>query len=89
MVFLISIVSIFNTIPISLKEICFLFSFILFFSYFCSKRRFNEKQAEEWWNQNKDKVHSKYNLPITKNATTGSSIIPPQAEEKCEALPSS
>ncbi|KAH1136118.1 hypothetical protein AAZX31_10G006600 [Glycine max] len=54
-----------------------------------SKRRFNEKQAEEWWNQNKDKVHSKYNLPITKNATTGSSIIPPQAEEKCEALPSS
>ncbi|KAL3031024.1 hypothetical protein AAZX31_02G005300 [Glycine max] len=54
-----------------------------------SKRRFNEQQAEEWWNQNKDKVLSKYSPPAAKNSKTGSSITPPHAEENSEALPSS
>jgi len=93
MVFLISIVSIFNTISISFgKKKLFLsvFSFPLLFSFlFCSKRRFNEQQAEEWWNQNKDKVLSKYSPPAAKNSKTGSSITPPHAEENSEALPSS
>nr|KYP60999.1 putative E3 ubiquitin-protein ligase HERC2 [Cajanus cajan] len=39
-----------------------------------SKRRFNEQQAAEWWNQNKDRVHNKYSAC---------------AEDDSEALPSS
>ncbi|RDX68758.1 PH, RCC1 and FYVE domains-containing protein 1, partial [Mucuna pruriens] len=54
-----------------------------------SKRRFNEQQASEWWNQNKDRVLNKYSPPSIKNAITGSSITPPHAEENIEALPSS
>jgi len=52
----------------------------------CSKRRFNEQQAEEWWNQNKDKVYSKYiPPPPTKNAITGPSVTSTNAEENSEA----
>ncbi|KAK7393687.1 hypothetical protein VNO78_22250 [Psophocarpus tetragonolobus] len=54
-----------------------------------SKRRFNEQQAEEWWNQNKDKVLGKYSPPVTKNSISGSSITPALSEENVEALPSS
>ncbi|XP_027937629.1 PH, RCC1 and FYVE domains-containing protein 1-like [Vigna unguiculata] len=51
-----------------------------------SKRRFNEQQAEEWWNQNKDKVYSKYiPPPPTKNAITGPSVTSTNAEENSEA----
>lgn len=64
---------------------------LFFFSFLgCSKRRFNEQQAEEWWNQNKDRVLSKYNPAAIKNAITGSSVTPPHAEKNInEALPSS
>ncbi|XP_061364263.1 PH, RCC1 and FYVE domains-containing protein 1-like isoform X2 [Gastrolobium bilobum] len=54
-----------------------------------SKRRFDEHQAEEWWNQNKDRVFGKYSPAPIKNAIPGSSITPPHAEENIEALPSS
>ncbi|CAJ1967123.1 unnamed protein product [Sphenostylis stenocarpa] len=54
-----------------------------------SKRKFNEQQAEEWWNQNKEKVYITYSPPPTKNAITGSSIPSPNPEENTESLPSS
>jgi len=75
----ISIVCVFNTI-----------SNYLFIGGFCSKRRFNEQEAEEWWSQNKDKVYSKYiPPPPTKNTITGPSLTSPNAEENSEPLPSS
>ncbi|KAF7837463.1 PH, RCC1 and FYVE domains-containing protein 1-like isoform X1 [Senna tora] len=56
--------------------------------HFDDKRRFDEHQAEEWWNKNKDKVLRKYSPcpTATNSAATGSpSIPPPPAEENIEA----
>ncbi|KAK7279227.1 hypothetical protein RJT34_24273 [Clitoria ternatea] len=50
-----------------------------------SKRRFNEQQAAEWWNKNKDRVNSRYSQAAPKNAITGASITPPLAEENTES----
>ena len=30
--------------------------------FFCSKRRFTEKQAEVWWAENRARVFEKYNV---------------------------
>ncbi|XP_073223142.1 PH, RCC1 and FYVE domains-containing protein 1-like [Cicer arietinum] len=45
-----------------------------------SRRRFSEQQAEEWWNNNKDRLLRKYSPAPIKNAVTGSSVTPPNAE---------
>ncbi|OIV89613.1 hypothetical protein TanjilG_15808 [Lupinus angustifolius] len=52
-----------------------------------SKRRFTESEAEEWWNQNKGRVLRKYYTSLQKLTSTGSSNIPPHAEEHNEASP--
>ncbi|CAL0329577.1 unnamed protein product [Lupinus luteus] len=52
-----------------------------------SKRRFTESEAEEWWNQNKGRVLRKYYTSLQKLSSTGSSNIPPHAEEHNEASP--
>ncbi|KAL1330235.1 hypothetical protein HN51_047397 [Arachis hypogaea] len=41
-----------------------------------SKRKFDETQAAEWWNQNKDRVLMKYSPESVQDAATGSSISP-------------
>ncbi|CAJ2673854.1 unnamed protein product [Trifolium pratense] len=43
-----------------------------------SKRRFNEQQAEEWWNNNRDRLQRRYSLPPE---MIGSSTTSPHAEE--------
>ncbi|KAK7243074.1 hypothetical protein RIF29_37858 [Crotalaria pallida] len=54
-----------------------------------SKRRFDEHQAEEWWNKNKDRVFKKYSPASSRDAAgTGSSIPQPHSEENVEASPS-
>ncbi|QCE12024.1 Transcription factor BREVIS RADIX [Vigna unguiculata] len=56
-----------------------------------SKRRFRERQAEEWWNKNKDRVLKKYStLAATKSEGSASSntLPPPPAEENIEAMSS-
>jgi len=62
------------------------------YTYFlCSKRRFRERQAEEWWNKNKDRVLKKYStLAATKSEGSASSntLPPPPAEENIEAMSS-
>lgn len=56
----------------------------------CSKRRFHEHQAEEWWNKNKDRVLRKYStLAATKaDGSASSNTLPPPAEENMEAMSS-
>ncbi|KAK8557332.1 hypothetical protein V6N13_013606 [Hibiscus sabdariffa] len=44
-----------------------------------SKRKFNEKQAGEWWSKNKDRVFMRYNPNATKAASAVSSSTPPSA----------
>ncbi|CAI8601855.1 unnamed protein product [Vicia faba] len=51
-----------------------------------SKRRFNEQQAEEWWNKNKDRVYRRYTPP---QEIIGSSSTPPHGEGNIETSPSS
>ncbi|KAF7807081.1 PH, RCC1 and FYVE domains-containing protein 1-like isoform X1 [Senna tora] len=46
-----------------------------------SKRRFDEHQAEEWWNKNKDRVFRKYSPTAANNAATVPSSSQPVAEE--------
>lgn len=58
----------------------------------CSKRRFREHQAKEWWSKNKDRVHRKYIAPQTTNSDgTGSSNTlppPPPTKENIETVSS-
>ena len=57
---------------------------------FDSKRRFSEQQAEEWWNNNKERLLKVYSTPKMDNpAPTGSSSTPAPAEESSEATSSS
>jgi len=38
----------------------------------CSRRRFGEYQAENWWSENKDKVYEKYNVrSVDKSSSQG------------------
>lgn len=46
---------------------------LICFGCLCSKRRFANQQAEEWWKENKERVFKKYNHPGTDNAAAGSS----------------
>ncbi|XP_050889022.1 PH, RCC1 and FYVE domains-containing protein 1 isoform X1 [Lathyrus oleraceus] len=46
-----------------------------------SKRRYNEQQAEEWWNKNKDRVYRRYSPP---SEITGSSSTPSHGEGNIE-----
>ncbi|KAF8377176.1 hypothetical protein HHK36_030549 [Tetracentron sinense] len=52
----------------------------------CSKRRFAEQQAEEWWKQNKDRLLKKYSQPVTNSAPTGSTGSAAPAEKNEGAL---
>ncbi|EXB38473.1 putative E3 ubiquitin-protein ligase HERC1 [Morus notabilis] len=61
-----------------------------------SKRRFSEQQAEEWWNNNKDRLLKTYSVPEKVNpAQTGSSStpapapVPAPAEESSHTVSSS
>ncbi|KAE9592331.1 hypothetical protein Lal_00028310 [Lupinus albus] len=55
-----------------------------------SKRKFDEQRAEEWWNQNKDRVFKKYSPAGTKDAAgTGSFITRSHSEENVDASSSS
>ncbi|GLT76907.1 hypothetical protein SLA2020_485410 [Shorea laevis] len=50
-----------------------------------SKRKFDEHQAEEWWNKNKDRVLKRYIMHKTGSAQTGSPSTQPPTEETDEA----
>ncbi|KAI6694119.1 hypothetical protein NL676_021829 [Syzygium grande] len=54
-----------------------------------SKRRFAERQAEEWWNQNKDRVFKKYPPLMTSISQAGTSSNPSDAGENNDAAQSS
>lgn len=34
----------------------------------CSRKRFSEKQAEQWWAANRARVYEQYNVRIDKSA---------------------
>ncbi|XP_077225341.1 PH, RCC1 and FYVE domains-containing protein 1-like [Tasmannia lanceolata] len=53
-----------------------------------SKKRFGAKQAEVWWNENKDRVYKKYNYAGTQSPRTGASTSAAPAEEDDGALSS-
>lgn len=40
---------------------CCILSMLFSTAVLCSKKRFAEKEAEGWWNQNKERVFNKYN----------------------------
>ncbi|KAF8014375.1 hypothetical protein BT93_H0267 [Corymbia citriodora subsp. variegata] len=54
-----------------------------------SKRRFAEQQAEEWWNNNKDRVFKKYPPLMMSISHTGTSSNPSNAGENNDAAQSS
>ncbi|KAJ7979857.1 Regulator of chromosome condensation (RCC1) family with FYVE zinc finger domain [Quillaja saponaria] len=55
-----------------------------------SKRRFDEHQAEEWWNKNKDRVFRRYSPSATNPSPSGqSSTTKPHTEESIETAHSS
>ncbi|KAL3724693.1 hypothetical protein ACJRO7_029801 [Eucalyptus globulus] len=54
-----------------------------------SKRRFAEQQAEEWWNNNKDRVFKKYPPLMTSISHAGTSSNPLNAGESNDAAQSS
>ena len=33
-------------------------------SFYCSRKRFSEKQAEQWWAANRARVYQQYNVPM-------------------------
>ncbi|KAJ7954705.1 Regulator of chromosome condensation (RCC1) family with FYVE zinc finger domain [Quillaja saponaria] len=49
-----------------------------------SKRRFDEHQAEEWWNKNIDRVFRRYSPSATNPAPSGQSSTPTPTEENIE-----
>lgn len=57
-----------------------------------SKRRFSEQQAEEWWNNNKDRLLKTYSVPQKPNPAhteSSSTATPAPAEESSQAASSS
>lgn len=50
----------------------------------CSKRRFDEQQAEDWWNKNKDRLLKRYNPSTSSSTPTGSPKTQPSTEESNE-----
>lgn len=54
----------------------------------CSKRRFAEQQAEEWWKANQDQVFKKYVHPNT-HTTPSTSSLPTSGFEEDDATTSS
>lgn len=55
--------------------------------WFCSKRRFQEQQAEVWWKENKDRLLRRYS-PASNTASTGSSSTPAEAPPSTAVSPS-
>jgi hypothetical protein len=39
----------------------------------CSRRRFGEHQAENWWNENRDKVYERYNVRSSERVSSAAS----------------
>jgi hypothetical protein len=44
----------------------------LVFLVACSRKRFTEVEAEQWWAENRVRVYERYNVKITTNSTTSS-----------------
>lgn len=53
-----------------------LFIFCKSFRVLCSKRRFDEHQAEEWWNSKKDRLLKKYSHHVSSSSPRVSDSVP-------------
>lgn len=61
-----------------------------FVCLFCSKKRFDEHQAEDWWTKNKDRLLKWYSPNSSSNPTASESPItpPPPPEPVPQSDPS-
>ena len=41
------------------------------FPVYCSRKRFSEKQAEQWWSENRARVYEHYNVRSTDKSSVG------------------
>ena len=57
-------------ILVSKSKIIDLWCFYFLFSN-CSRKRFSEKEAEQWWALNRARVYQQYNIPMVDKASVG------------------
>lgn len=60
----------FNTCPIVPALFCIVFSLTQSISE-CSRKRFSEKQAEQWWAENRARVYEQYNVRMVDKSSVG------------------